>query len=264
MALRASGDAAYLLELAIRAAREGGREIARQDGRPSLNRSTAVDPTTETDLASAAAIRTFLAAERPYDGLLVEGGVGDAPSSDTFRWVVDPVDGTVNHVYGIPHASVSIACEVQEAGEWRTVVGVVHDPYRNETFTAVRGLGAELNGVAISAHDTADLSRALIATEFSYRSSARSGQAAVLSRLLPEVRDVRITGSSALDLCWTAAGRFDGFYEDELHRWDWAAGALIVREARGSVSELGSGLLASGPTLHSDLRLLVCGDKEGS
>ncbi|WP_241562169.1 inositol monophosphatase family protein [Streptomyces hoynatensis] len=247
-----------LLGLALRAARSGASEIAARAGRPTGVRlkSQPTDPATDADRASESAIRRLIAAERPGDGLIGEEGE-DRPPDSGVRWTIDPLDGTVNYLYGIPHHVVSIACEERAAGRWRTVVGVVHDPARAETFTAVRGGGARLNGAAIAVNDAVGLPLALVATGFSYRPGSRARQAAVLPRLLPRVRDLRSSGSSALDLCWTAAGRYDGFYEDELFPWDWRAGALLVREAGGVVSPLGSGVLAAGPALYGDLRELL-------
>jgi len=251
-------DLLDLLDIAIRAAQRGAAEIAYRTGRATGigYKSTTTDPVSDADRASESAIRELIIAERPHDGLLGEEG-GDRPSDSGLRWVIDPLDGTVNYLYQIPHSAVSIACEKVDGADWLTIVGVVHDTSRGETFTAVRGGRAHLNGAEISVNETVDLSYALIATEFSYTSRSRARQAAVLADVLPRVRDIRSTGSSALDLCWTATGRCDGFYEDELSRWDWSAGALIVEEAGGTVSALGTGVVAAGSALHLDLCTLL-------
>jgi myo-inositol-1(or 4)-monophosphatase len=251
-------DAGALLDLAVRAARRGRDQIARRD-RPVRwvrHKSTATDPVTDADLASQTAITRLIVAERPGDGLLCEEGA-DRPADSGLRWVVDSLDGTVNHLYRIPHSAVSIACERLEEHGWRTIVAAVHDIPRGETFTAVRGRGALLDESVIVVNDPVALPSALIATEFSYDSRSRSRQASVLAAVLPRARDIRSSGSSALDLCWTAAGRCDGFYEDELSRWDWSAGALIVEEAGGLVSALDSGVVAAGPALHRELRAVL-------
>lgn len=243
-----------LLDLAIRAARLGGAEVAgRLGGAVNVTgKASRTDPVCDADRASDAAIAGLIRAERPEDGLLSEEGL-DQPSASGFRWVVDALDGTVNFLYQIPHFAVSVACERYVDGCWAGVVGVVHDCARQETFSAVAGTGAHLGGAPIVVNDPVRLSDALVGTEFSYRRQARAAQAATVSKVLEQARDVRTTGSSALDLCWTAAGRFDACYEDELFRWDWAAGALIVAEAGGRVVPLGTGVCAAGPALFDQL-----------
>jgi fructose-1,6-bisphosphatase/inositol monophosphatase family enzyme len=152
---------------------------------------------------------------------------------------VDPLDGTTNYLYRNRAWCVSVALE-DASGEG--LVGVVHDPLAGETFTAARGAGAYLNGAAaLRVRDTGELGRALVATGFGYDPEVRAGQADLLRRVLPRVRDVRRAGAAALDLCHVAAGRLDGYYERGLKRWDLAAGALIVREAGGVVKPLVGG-----------------------
>ncbi|MFF4588355.1 inositol monophosphatase family protein [Streptomyces sp. NPDC001388] len=247
--------APVLHDLAVRAARLGGDELRlrAQSFTQTGCKSSATDPVTDADLASERAVGTLIASERPEDGLLGEEG-SDRASRSGLRWVVDPLDGTVNYLYGIPHCAVSIACQQSYGDGWRTVVGAVYDVVRDEMFTAVRGCGAAVSGRPLSVNDPVELSAALVATGFSYRAAARARQAAVLPALLPAVRDLRSGGSAALELCWVAAGRCDAYYEDELALWDWAAGALIVSEAGGTVTALDGGVLAAGPALHGDLR----------
>jgi myo-inositol-1(or 4)-monophosphatase len=243
-----------LLDLAVRAALAGGAVVRSATGvRPAAHKSSATDPVTDIDLASEAAITELLTVARPQDGLLGEEGAARAGTSG-LRWVVDPVDGTTNLVYGSPHVTVSIAVEEQiPDGTWRGLVGVVHDPARAETFTAVRGHGARLNGAPIRVNDPVPLDRALVATGFAYRSTSRARQASTLCALLGRIRDIRSHGSAALELCWLAAGRCDAYYEDELAPWDFAAGALIAAEAGATVTALGAGVLAAGPALHPAL-----------
>ncbi|MDI5936654.1 MULTISPECIES: inositol monophosphatase family protein [unclassified Micromonospora] len=243
-----------LLDVALRAAYVGAAEVIGRIGRVSglTTKSSPTDPVTDADRGSDEAIRAMLAVRRPDDGVLSEEGP-DVASRTGLRWVVDPLDGTVNYLYGIANYAVSVACERFDGQRWEAVVGVVHDVGREETFTAVREAGSRLGGRGIAVTARVELSSALVATGFSYRSRSRSRQAAVLSRLLPRVRDIRTSGSHALDLCWTAAGRYDGCFEDEVGRWDWAAGALIVREAGGVVSPLRHGVVASGPGVHEAL-----------
>jgi fructose-1,6-bisphosphatase/inositol monophosphatase family enzyme len=167
--------------------------------------------------------------------------------------VIDPLDGTTNYLYRYPAWAVSVALE-DASGE--ALVGVVHDPLADETFSGSRGRGALVNGEPIRVRDAAELSRALVATGFGYDPEVRRGQAAVLLRVLPRVRDVRRAGAAALDLCHVAAGRLDGYYERGINHWDYAAGALIVREAGGVVLPLEGGrfgLAAGRPGVAEEL-----------
>ena len=224
------------------------------------SKSSATDMVSEADRSAEMLIRERLRAARPEDAIIGEEHGTDEGSSG-LQWVVDPLDGTVNFLFGIPHWCVSIACEDRDAG----VAGVVHDPLREETFTATRGGGAYLGGHRLAISAKSDLADALIATGFSYLPEERAIAAERLTRVLPAVRDVRRSGSAALDLAWTAAARFDAFYEVPAHHWDRAAGELLVREAGGITSPLdpigpsGPGLVAAGPGLHDALRALVAG-----
>lgn len=259
-----------LLELAVEVARAAGRELLARYGRAGAvaTKTSATDPVSEADHASERLLVEALLAARPDDGLLGEEGA-DRRGSSGLRWVLDPLDGTVNYLYGFPGWSVSVACEDDDGGR----VGVVHDALRDETFAATRGAGAHLlAGDALPrplrVNDPVALERALIATGFSYDRDDRRRQAAVVAQVLPTVRDIRRAGSAALDLCCVAAGRVDGYYEDTTSRWDWAAGALVAREAGAVVSPLPSpsarrggddrvGLVAAGPALHPALLALV-------
>ena len=207
-------------------------------------KSSATDMVSEADREAEAAIAELLGAERPDDGLLGEEGA-DEHSASGRHWVVDPLDGTTNYLYRFPAWAVSVALEDRDGG----LVGVVHDPVADETFRAERGRGADLNGEPLRVRDSDDLGTALVGTGFGYESDVRAGQAEIVSRVLPRVRDIRRAGAAALDLCFVAAGRLDGYYERGIHHWDFAAGALIVREAGGEVVELQGGRfgLAAGP-----------------
>ena len=235
-----------LLALATEAAIRAGRLLlaARRAPGDVAVKSSATDPVSEADRRAEELIVGLLRAARPDDGLLGEEGASRSGSSG-LRWVVDPLDGTVNYLYGIPAWSVSIACE-DDAG---ALVGVVHDPSHGETFSAVRGEGAHCNGEPIGVRDPVALDRALVATGFSYDAVARREQAAVVARLLPLARDIRRLGSAALDLCAVAAGRVDAYYEATTSRWDWSAGALIAAEAGATVVRYGDGVVAAGPAL---------------
>lgn len=189
-------------------------------------KSSTTDPVTEIDRASERVIVEHLLAARPDDGVLGEEG-SDLPSRSGVRWVIDPLDGTVNFLYGYPAHAVSIAAEVD--GE--VAAAVVHDTSRAEVFTAVLGRGAHLDGRPISANRPAGLACSLLGTGFGYDPARRRWQAEVLTGLIDVVRDLRRGGSAAIDLCSVACGRLDLFYEVGLNRWDMAAGALIASEA---------------------------------
>ncbi|MEV1063070.1 inositol monophosphatase family protein [Streptomyces sp. NPDC050263] len=223
-----------LLELAREAARRAGELL--RDGRPAdlavaATKSSPIDVVTEMDIAAEKLITGLISEHRPEDGFLGEEGASSEGTSG-IRWVIDPLDGTVNYLYGLPTWSVSIAAE--RGGE--TVVGVVEIPMRGETFHAVRGGGARGSGGGagervLSCRPTAPLEMALVSTGFNYVTEVRVHQADVARRLIPLVRDIRRSGSAAVDLCDVAAGRLDGYYERGLHPWDLAAGDLIAREA---------------------------------
>ena len=252
-----------LLRIAVEAAHAAGRLLIPLFHAPASgvgSKSSATDMVSEADRSSEALIRERLRAARPDDAIV--GEEQDAEEGTTgLRWVVDPLDGTVNFLFGIPHWCVSIACEDRDGG----VAAVVHDPIRNETFTAVRGAGAFLGGDRLATSSKSDLSDALVATGFSYLPEERAVAGERLARILPRVRDVRRAGSAALDLAWTAAARVDAYYEVPTHHWDRAAGEVLVREAGGITSALdpigpsGPGLVAAGPGLHDALRTLVIG-----
>lgn len=228
-------DAHALLALAEEAARSAGVLVAsRTTGiEVAATKSSPTDVVTAVDIASEELIRDRLLGARPDDGFLGEEG-DDIPSASGVVWVADPIDGTVNFLYGIPGFSVSIAAEVDGVA----VAAVVHNPTNGETFTATQGGGARLDGDPIRVSTVTDLSHTLVGTGFHYRSDVRTHQAAEFARMLPQVRDVRRMGSAALDLCSVACGRLDAYVERGLKPWDLAAGQLILREAGGRVGGL--------------------------
>ena len=206
-------------------------------------------------------IAEMLRSERPDDGLLAEEGAQSEAAGDR-RWVVDPLDGTTNFLYGIPAWAVSVALEDADGA----AVGVIHDPVRGEIFSAARGLGARLGGEPIQVGERARLDSALIATGFGYDADQRHAQAEALVHVLPRVRDIRRAGAAALDLAWVAAGRLDGYFERGLKPWDWAAGRVIVAEAGGALRELEDeprGLVAATPGLVDELYELVAAPLSG-
>lgn len=237
MTVTAAADTpAALLALATTAAEEaGGLLMEGLRVGPTLveSKTTRTDPVSDLDRASEALILRRLLGGRPDDAVMAEEG-SDRPGTSGVRWVIDPLDGTVNFVYGIPVFAVSIAAEVDGA----VVAGVVHDPNRAETFTATQGGGAFLNGEPISVNRPADLSVTLVGTGFAYDAEVRRRQGAHLDQLLASVRDIRRAGSAALDLCGVGAGRLDAYFERGTHHWDRAAGALVAREAGAVVGDL--------------------------
>ncbi len=222
-------------------------------------KSTPIDLVSDADRDSEALLLETLARERPDDAIVGEE-TGTSRGTSGLRWVLDPLDGTTNFLYGFPVWSVSIA--VEDSDGW--VSAVVYDPTREETFAATRGGGATLNDHTINVSDSLVPERALVGTGFSYGVEARAVQARAVDTLLTRVRDVRRAGSAALDLAWVAAGRLDAFYEVPLKIWDRAAGELLVTEAGGMITQLepiagsdDTGVLASSPDLHGPLEVLV-------
>ncbi len=214
-----------LRALAESIAREAGSLLSDAFRGPELritSKSTPTDLVSEADHAAEHLIRERISAARPSDGVLGEEG-GDRAGTSGIRWVVDPLDGTINFLFGVPQWAVSIACE----DEYGAIVGVVYDPERNELFAAERGGTPTLNGRPIKASTKGDLATALVGTGFGYDAEVRRAQAVVAARLLPEVRDLRRFGAAAIDLAWTACGRLDAYYEHGLNAWDLAAGGLI-------------------------------------
>jgi myo-inositol-1(or 4)-monophosphatase len=231
-----------LLTLAVDVAREAAALVAR--GRASAAervdvKSSPTDVVTAVDKASEELIVGRLLAARPDDGVLGEEGAARDGSSGV-RWVIDPIDGTVNFLYDLPAYAVSIGAEV----EGEIVAGVVLNAATGERFTGTRGGGAHLvspgrpDPVRLAASRPPSLEQTLVGTGFGYRVEQRRAQGAVVAQLLPRVRDIRRYGSSALDLCAVAAGRLDAYYELDLNPWDHAAGALVAAEAGAVVSGL--------------------------
>ena len=255
-------DPSALLALAVDLARSAGQlALSMHSGLGDHDtKSTPTDVVTEADRASEALLVDGIRAARPGDGVLGEEG-SSSQGTTGVRWVVDPVDGTVNYLYGLPHWGVSIGVEVD--GE--TVAGVVFDPAKDELWTAVRGGGAFLNGAGLRCSDATDLAQSLVATGFSYDARRRAVQARNLATVLPVVRDVRRLGSGALDLCAVAAGRVDAYYEQGLHPWDMSAGLLIAAEAGARTGDLRGGpagplmVVASPPALFDPLVALLAG-----
>lgn len=256
-----------LLELAVGLARDAGALLLeRFNGgreRALASKSTPTDLVSEADLASERLIRERLLQARPADGILGEEGGGSEGRSG-LTWIVDPLDGTVNFLFAIPQWCVSVAV----ADDKGSLVGAIYDPCREELFSATRDGEPYLNGAPIEPADghrsvSPELAGAMVATGFAYDSSVRAAQAEVLARLIPHVRDIRRFGSAALDLAWTACGRYDAYFERTTKPWDIAAGTLICERAGLTVMELPEreclplGVLATAPGIAEELLELV-------
>jgi myo-inositol-1(or 4)-monophosphatase len=251
LALAVAGEAAELL----RAGRRTPVTVA-------ATKSSDTDVVTEMDRASERLIVTRILAARPDDGLLGEEG-SDRVGSTGIRWVIDPLDGTVNYLYGLPSWAVSIG--VERDGE--SVVGVVAVPTLGETYAAVLGGGATLRTsdgtTSLRVNDPVPLDRALVGTGFGYQISRRRAQAEVARHVVPQVRDIRRAGACATDLCHLAAGRLDAFYEVGPQPWDHVAGGLIAREAGARTAliaipgEADPLVVAAGPALFGPLQDLL-------
>ncbi len=225
-----------LLALAERVAVQAGRLVAagrRSHVEVAATKSSPTDIVTAVDVASEELIRREILAARPDDSFIGEEGDDVRGSSDVI-WVADPIDGTVNFLYEIPQYAVSLAARVAS----RVVAGVVHNPMSGETFTAVRGGGALLNGAPIAVSSCSRPEAALVGIGYTYVAEVRRHQASEIARLVPVVRDVRRFGSAALDLCFVACGRLDAYVERGLKPWDLAAGELIAAEAGARVGGL--------------------------
>jgi myo-inositol-1(or 4)-monophosphatase len=258
----ADESTAQLLQLAVTAARLAGEFLI--ESRPVdlvvRTKSTPTDVVTQMDTAAERLIATTINASRPDDAMLgEEGQADDALAGRRVRWIVDPIDGTVNYLYGLPQWAVSIAAEVGGV----VVAAAVLDPSKDELFTAELGGGGRLNGVPIGVSACAELAQALVGTGFGYDASRRARQAQVLTGVLPLVRDIRRLGAASLDLCALACGRLDGYFERGLNLWDHAAAGLIAAEAGARVEGLrgrppdGDLLVAATPGVFDALHDLV-------
>lgn len=253
-----------LVDLAVEAAWAAGSILLDHAGRLAEgadlgvgSKATPTDLVSDADRASERAIAQHLRTARPDDGLLGEEGEARQRGTSGLRWVIDPLDGTINFLHGLASWSVSIAVE----DEHGVLAGVVHQPTTGDTFHARRGHGAHLGDRGLAVSRVTGLDDILLATGFAYDPAIRVDQGRDLADLLPRVRDVRRAGSAALDLAWCAAGRVDGYLEFGLSPWDWAAGRLLVTEAGGTVStttrRLGGrehpGVVAGGTVAHDAL-----------
>lgn len=269
-------EEAALLDLAVRAASMGGDLLAERyhhgDERATASKSSPTDLVSDADVEVERMIRELLEEERPQDGLLGEEE-GERPGSSGLCWVFDPLDGTINFLLGIPQWCVSVAVR----DEHGPLAGAIYDPLRDELFTATRGAPAILEEPekpsllyppspvpkhqrrTLQVAERATLSDAMVATGLGYSAKLRAAQAQVLARLVPQVRDIRRFGSAALDLAWTAAGRYDAYFERSVKPWDVEAGLLICARAGLRTIELPErddlpwGVLVATPSLAEPL-----------
>lgn len=224
----------------------------------TTSKSTPTDLVTEFDTWAEAHITERILSARPNDSIQGEEGANVAGTNDV-TWSIDPIDGTVNFVHGIPGFCVSMAARLN--GE--TIVGVVASPLHREVFTAMLGQGATLNNHPISCATPASMGRSVIGTGFGYLPERRRRQAEVLVEVVPHIADIRRNGAAAIDLCWVACGRLDGYWEVGLNDWDYAAGALIATEAGARCGGLNGEapspdfVLAAPPEVWDDLRDLL-------
>jgi myo-inositol-1(or 4)-monophosphatase len=286
--LRVGDSAEELLRLAVNVAQTAGYHALRDrflhgdEGEEGIeSKSTPTDLVGDADRESQRLIRELVALRRPQDGFLGEEG-DDEPGTSGLRWVVDPLDGTVNFLFGIPQWCVSVAVQDDHG----TLAGAIFDPLREELFQAMRGGEATMRAPTtypleappppphaprqydlqtLNGPGRRELASAMVATGFAYDARVRAAQARALARVLPEVRDIRRFGSAALDLAWTAAGRFDAYFERTVKPWDIAAGALICEAAGLRVVELPVhedlpwGILVAPPALCEPLLDLIGG-----
>lgn len=249
-------------EFAAEVARAGGAILRDRFGQPhDIAFKGEVDLVTEADEAAETAIASMIRTRYPDHDLLGEEGARGATAASPFRWVIDPLDGTTNFAHNLPHFAVSIGLEY--AG--RPLLGAVYDPLRNELFRGTRGLGATLNDAPLHVSPTTNLLQALLGTGFSYDLERRIEQAAVWRRFILKVQAIRQTGSAALNLCYVAAGRLDGYWERGIRPWDVSAGVAVLQEAGGQASDFQGGpfrsddrvILASNGHLHETMIAII-------
>jgi len=251
-----------MLNFAIQTARDAGRILAERFGRTlEITNKSELDLVTESDLASERLIIDRIKTYYPRHAILAEESGASEPADremqSDWRWIIDPLDGTTNYAHGYPTFCVSIGLEQRG----RLELGVVYDPMRDELFSAERNQGAALNGRRIRVSPTPQLSSSLLCTGFPYDVRERSEFVRHFANFIMAAQGVRRDGAAALDLAYVAAGRFDGFWEEGLRPWDVAAGALLVEEAGGRVSNYSGGpldinippILASNGLVHEEM-----------
>jgi len=244
-----------LVSIAEVVAREAGSLLMqRPESFTFTEKSSAVDFATQMDQAAEKLIVEMLLTQRSDDGIIAEEGAARQSKSGV-TWVIDPLDGTVNYLYGLPGWNISIAAKTHEG----VIASVVYAPTINSLWKATKGAGAYLNNKTIKCNDPVNLNLALIATGFSYDLELRKDQGLRMQRLIPQIRDLRRNGAAAVDLCYVAMGAVDGYFESSLKEWDFAAGGLIATEAGALISGRTGGapdgdmVVCAGPSLHAQL-----------
>ena len=252
-------DVKKITEFAINFVSQAGHILLNhfEQGMEVKRKSSEIDLVTEADLASERFIVERIRSRYPEHGILSEEEIGEMEFSE-YLWIIDPLDGTINYTHGFPVFCVTVALQYKND----LVLGVTYDPIRDETFTAMKNLGAFLNGNPLKVSKAGRLVESLIATGFPYqRATSADNNLAEFNRVLPKVQGVRRGGSAALDLAYVAAGRLDGYWESHLSSWDWAAGFLMVQEAGGKVSDRNDkpwtfeskGMVATNGSIHDEL-----------
>jgi myo-inositol-1(or 4)-monophosphatase len=254
-----------LVNVLKQAAEAGAKELERYFNNPNLKTSFKDggpnDLVTEADHASDKAIINVIKTNFP-DHFILSEETGNQPTSSEYKWIIDPIDGTINFAQGIPICCVSIG--VEKAGEM--IAGVVYSPFLREFYFAEKGKGAFLNDKPIRVSERSDIAHACLVTGFPYTYlNVENGPLEVFERFIRKNVPVRRLGSAAIDLCWVAAGRFEGFYEHKLNAWDSAAGFLMVEEAGGKVTDFKGNyyspyqphILATNGKIHDDLQKVV-------
>ncbi|WP_159798535.1 inositol monophosphatase family protein [Puerhibacterium puerhi] len=273
--LPAGTTVAGLRDLAVRLATEAGELV--RTGRPArvtvaATKSSDVDPVTAMDRASEALLRRRLAEARPQDGILGEEG-DDVAGTSGLTWVLDPIDGTVNYLYGVASYAVSVAVVAgpPDPERWTVLAGAVRSVVDGRTWSAGLGEGAARDGERLSAGGAASLATSLVGTGFGYAAGRRAAQARVLGTVLPRVRDIRRLGSAAIDLCLVGEGALDLYYERGLNPWDLAAGALVAAEAgavvtglRGRRAGAAMTVVGAAPVVHDLVALLEEADADAA
>jgi len=247
-----------MLNIAVRAARKAGNLIAKNYETPDAveaSQKGSNDFVTNVDRDAERLIIEVIRKSYPQHTIIGEESGELAAEDQDVQWVIDPLDGTTNFIKRLPHFAVSIAVRIKG----RTEVAVVYDPMRNELFTAVRGQGAQLNGYRLRGSNARDLDGTILATGFPFKQKQHAATyMKVMTKLFTQCADFRRTGSAALDLCYVAAGRVDGYFEIGLKPWDFAAGELIAREAGALVTDFtgGHGFLSSGNIVSGNPRVV--------
>lgn len=248
-----------LLNIAEMVARAAGAHLMNRPATFTFTeKSSAVDFATQMDQQAEQLIVQKILAVRAGDGIIAEEGSAK-PSDSGITWVIDPLDGTVNYLYGLPGWNVSVAAKDKTG----VVAAVVYAPSINGFWSAVKGGGAFYNGEKIKCNNPVELDKALLATGFAYDLNLRISQGTAMAKLLPKIRDLRRNGAAAVDLCYVAMGALDGYFEASLKEWDHAAGGLIATEAGAIVSGAAGGepnsdlVVCAGPALHAQLLPLI-------